>query len=291
MRMRTAKAISILLVSASLAAAQGLNSSDGDGVPDIWKTNGYLDVTLNGQMARINLATLGVRKGTKAMIVWVDWMAAPDHTHKPVPSSDKQPVPAGAVGTPHAIEDKPLQRVVRAFAGSGADGGKGTTLALIWADQVPWPNMPFTPIPEQQGLGGTILGADGFLHYDWTAFDAIQASRFPPGLFGHGVHYAAFIHQMKGLTNTGLSKTVPGDAFLVSLGALANKVGDVDDQCGTFMHELGHNLGLNHGGFDDIGYKPNYLSVMNYMFQRVGVANFSIYGHFDYSRFDSGRCG
>src|SRR5437016_3284894 len=51
------------------------------------------------------------------------------------------------------------------------------------------------------------------------------------------------------------------------------------------MHELGHNLGLNHGGLDDIGYKPNYLSVMNYMFQRVGVANLSIYGHFDYSRF------
>ena len=99
MRMRTAKAISILLVAASLAAAQALNSSDGDGVPDIWKTNGYLDVTLNGQMARIDLATLGVRKGTKAVIVWVDWMAAPDHTHKPVPSSDKQPVPAGTVGT------------------------------------------------------------------------------------------------------------------------------------------------------------------------------------------------
>lgn len=283
--MHAVVAISIVLVTASLAGAQAVTSSDGDGVPDIWKINGYVDVALNSQTARIDLKRLGVRKGTKAVIVWVDWMAAPDHTHRPFRASDKQPVPAGTITAPHAIEDSPLQRVVRAFAASGVDGGKGITLALIWADQVPWPNMPFSPIPEQQGLGATSIGSDGFQHYDWAAFDAIRASRFPPGLFGHGVHYAAFIHQMQGLTNTGLSKTVPGDEFLVSLGALANQVGDADDQCGTFMHELGHNLGLNHGGLDDIGYKPNYLSVMNYMFQRVGVANLSIYGHFDYSRF------
>jgi predicted Zn-dependent protease len=30
------------------------------------------------------------------------------------------------------------------------------------------------------------------------------------------------------------------------------------------MHELGHNLGLDHGGADDINCKPNYLSVMSY---------------------------
>ena len=33
------------------------------------------------------------------------------------------------------------------------------------------------------------------------------------------------------------------------------------------MHELGHNLGLSHGGNDHQNYKPNYLSVMNYHFQ------------------------
>ena len=36
---------------------------------------------------------------------------------------------------------------------------------------------------------------------------------------------------------------------------------------GGFMHELGHNLGLRHGGFEDLpNYKPNYISVMNYLF-------------------------
>jgi hypothetical protein len=35
-------------------------------------------------------------------------------------------------------------------------------------------------------------------------------------------------------------------------------------QAGTFMHELGHTLGLRHGGDSDILFKPNYYSVMNY---------------------------
>ena len=37
------------------------------------------------------------------------------------------------------------------------------------------------------------------------------------------------------------------------------------------MHELGHNLGLRHGGDDNVHRKPNYLSVMNYSFQTTGM--------------------
>jgi hypothetical protein len=40
---------------------------------------------------------------------------------------------------------------------------------------------------------------------------------------------------------------------------------------GTFMHELGHNLSLDHGGDNLDNYKPNYLSVMNYLFQKTGI--------------------
>jgi hypothetical protein len=36
------------------------------------------------------------------------------------------------------------------------------------------------------------------------------------------------------------------------------------DLAPRFMHELGHALFLDHGGGDEIGFKPNYHSVMNY---------------------------
>lgn len=36
---------------------------------------------------------------------------------------------------------------------------------------------------------------------------------------------------------------------------------------GTLMHELGHNLNLDHGGSNAMNCKPNYLSVMNYNLQ------------------------
>jgi hypothetical protein len=66
---------------------------------------------------------------------------------------------------------------------------------------------------------------------------------------------------------------------------------------GTFMHELGHNLGLHHGGgvsltnspdfcvggpssCDELNWKPNYLSVMNYLWQANGIERASAPGEF-----------
>ncbi|ASJ74638.1 thrombospondin type 3 repeat-containing protein [Granulosicoccus antarcticus] len=41
----------------------------------------------------------------------------------------------------------------------------------------------------------------------------------------------------------------------------------VSSDAGTLMHELGHTLGLLHGGSNSIHCKPNYPSVMNYLYQ------------------------
>ena len=60
-------------------------------------------------------------------------------------------------------------------------------------------------------------------------------------------------------------------------------------QAGTLMHELGHNLGLRHGGDDHVKYKPNYLSVMNYAFQLTGLLQADLTApRLDYSRFAIG---
>jgi hypothetical protein len=47
------------------------------------------------------------------------------------------------------------------------------------------------------------------------------------------------------------------------------------------MHELGHNLGLHHGGGDSVNCKPNYLSLMNYTRSYRGAPLFT---PLDYSR-------
>jgi hypothetical protein len=55
---------------------------------------------------------------------------------------------------------------------------------------------------------------------------------------------------------------IVGDDFIVARKSIPG----AKREAGTFMHELGHNLGLRHGGDVETNCKPNYLSVMNYMF-------------------------
>jgi hypothetical protein len=58
----------------------------------------------------------------------------------------------------------------------------------------------------------------------------------------------------------------------VTLGKWHDGDGGTDsEKVGTFARELGHNLGLRHGGSEDINYKSNHLSIMNYFFQTDGV--------------------
>jgi hypothetical protein len=83
-----------------------------------------------------------------------------------------------------------------------------------------------------------------------------------------------------------MSRGIEASDFIVSLGPFIEAAGGVVDpnwESGTFMHELGHNLGLEHGGGDDVSYKPNYLSVMNPGFQLDGLMFQGVRGHWDYS--------
>lgn len=57
---------------------------------------------------------------------------------------------------------------------------------------------------------------------------------------------------------------VSGDDFVVFIGSGKAAYAAID-QAAVFMHELGHNLGLRHGGHDGINGKSNYPSVMNYV--------------------------
>jgi hypothetical protein len=99
-------------------------------------------------------------------------------------------------------------------------------------------------------------------------------------------HYGLFVHNQSPVPPATTSSSsgcaeLFGNDFMVSLGSWAppspqptghtGGVGSRAEQAGTFMHELGHNLGLRHGGVDNVNCKPQHLSVMNYPYQFPNV--------------------
>lgn len=70
-------------------------------------------------------------------------------------------------------------------------------------------------------------------------------------------HYCAFVENLGGAGGTAY---LNHQLFTV-LATMSDR-----SKGASFMHELGHNLGLRHGGSDSLNNKPNYLSNMNYLF-------------------------
>jgi len=155
-------------------------------------------------------------------------------------------------------------------------------------------NFANAPVSNPDGNNGINLHVDvdeQIAHQDeleiWSGFDTIKMDNFGSAVQRADpnsenildakklvYHYAALVHQRSDNTSSGKGE-LPGNDFFLSLGNSAwgadaggHFVGTLEEQRGTFQHELGHNLGLYHGGIDDgINCKPNYLSVMNYAYQ------------------------
>jgi len=122
-------------------------------------------------------------------------------------------------------------------------------------------------VPMQDPFGLGISNGN----FDWTAFDQIANQYFVPTGLAQVCHMALIVHTLNGSLATGTSRGLGASDFIVALGTVPGGVGTEQQQAGTVMHELGHNLDLRHGGGDDTNFKPNYMSVMNYNYQFRGV--------------------
>jgi hypothetical protein len=111
---------------------------------------------------------------------------------------------------------------------------------------------------------------------------------FHYALMAHALGYPSIENPRVPVANSGIADSNGGDA-MITLGLWDNEVGTGFVQAATLMHELGHNFGLRHGGVLRSGMleancKPNYQSVMNYLFQVRGLWDSAGIPMIDYSR-------
>ena len=239
-------------------------SSTGDGIPDDWKINGTTVDPGDGSGPQfVDLPAMGATVGKPDIFVHVDWMTDSTHSHAP--------------------SDAAIKTVVDAFANAPYISRNGSIGINLHVDAGPTSTMNFATgakwgalsraasVGHVQQLGTTNPDSSGNINYDWTEFDKLKHRA--GGFFKSGrtgiFRYCVFCHQIGSVGNSGVARSIPGSDFIVSLGTFTG-VTDTNVS-GTFMHELGHNLGLQHGGGDGVNNKPNYVSIMNYLWQFPGV--------------------
>jgi hypothetical protein len=221
--------------------------TDGDGLLDSWETSGY-DHDGDGTVD-VPIHKRGANPNRKDIFIAYAWMEASE-------SEAVSHQPSKAV----------LKSVIKSFKQapvSNPDGSTGITLHF-------------------KDLGGVPHDAD--LNPVWDEFDVImnplvsEAERriYHRMIAGHGY---------SGGGSSGLSRGIPASDFIETLGLFPSNPGTPTQRAGTIMHELGHNLGLRHGGVDHENYKPNHLSIMSYHHQLDWLLH-KDGAKLDYERFD-----
>jgi hypothetical protein len=221
--------------------------ADLDGIPDQAERAG-------GTFAGIDLFAMGAREARRDIFVQIDRMAMDDPGLTP--------------------RREALDSVAGAFAARGI---------AVHFDVGPLYAPAFDPELYNLGGGnvvpfffGIAMGAttDGRANF-YTLKTANIDVRLRP-IF-HYMLFAWSVAPTGGPSNSGQGEILGNDT-LVTFGGWNLRTTPTPElnrlinyQATAIMHELGHNLGLRHGGNTDQNYKPNHLSVMNYTYEFYGL--------------------
>ena len=252
--------------------------ADSDGLPDCVETNtgvyvgsadtgtdphnpdtdgdGLLDgEEVNGTAGGLDLPGMGTNPLHKDILLEYDWLddanGCEQHSHRPAP--------AVVQGVHDFFANAPV---------ANPDGATGINIIQDYGQ-----GGVFTGgnlIADAANTEGSVDGPVGYPQYN-----AYELANFATNRRNY-FHYVLMAHQydnQQGSTTSSGSATTPGSEVMVTLACWAA------DTSGTgaayirnsIVHELGHNLGLRHGGDEACNYKPNYSSVMNYRYEFVGV--------------------
>lgn len=272
----------IKTLAGSQAIIRASSDRDGDALCDCWEIEGIKDAEDN---IILNLPAMGADPDIKDIFVEVDYMGlASDnsHDHKPRKKAIDKVISAFFNSPVDCKSDDPKDcKGIRLHVDYGPETvmnpeTANPVLGEVWGDRSESTELPhdinFGDVGEEKPniikafidmKRGITKGKLNFLPERLPAF-----------------HYVIFAHNRykddKGggtIADTGAGRFLRDSFITLSREASSKLKGLVDDEAGTFMHETGHRLGLNHGGAanDEINYKPNYLSVMNYHFQKYGL--------------------
>lgn len=247
--------------------------TDGDGFTDIEELFG-VDTDDNGEVD-VPIHEMGADPNRPDIFVQVDWMEA-----KPYILHDKNNVGADSTDAYYRKDYRPAERDYEAVMKSFHEHGinlhidMGPNSVVQYQSDKKWGDIEGyearNPIPYQDVMiVGPKNGEDNNYEYWIKLVEDNLLPKERQGIFRHALIVNRVNH--RGKTDiSGLSLSTPGPYFIVADidHVLTEKPGALGR---TFMHELGHSLGLSHGGTDITGFKPNYLSIMNYAFQISGL--------------------
>ncbi len=246
-----------------------MEDTDGDGLYDDWEING-IDRDNDGTVD-LHIEKMGADPNVPDVFVEVDWMVQPSQKILFVETQQELSL---------APSSEAMRLVYQAFKDHGINlhidvgpDSKDFVTGKKWGALSGGNEVSYQ---ENFELGSTLE--------NWNS---LIESNFDIENRGMAFKHCVFLNKFNNETTSGLSNDIPGQYFIVANQKWLRNTGDVG-VAGTFMHELGHTLGLSHGGHKADGvrnhtkYKPNYLSVMNYLFQTSGLVGTNEVNYSDY---------